>query len=662
MCAESNNAACPAILAPAGGKASFLAAIAAGADEIYCGLKRFSARMEAKNFTLPQLAALVRLAHDRQVRVHVALNAMVKDGELEALADLLCILVKQVRPDGLIVQDIGMARLARQAGFSGELHLSTLANVSFPAALRLIRRDLGVDRVVVPRELDVDEIKAMAAACVAGLRLEVFVHGALCYGVSGRCYWSSYLGGKSGLRGRCVQPCRRMYAQGKCRQRFFSCCDLSLDVLAKVLLAVPQVAAWKIEGRKKGPHYVYHTVRAYRIFRDHGSDPQARREALALLAVALGRPAVHYRFLPQREQEPVRTDVQTGSGLLVGRIKGARSGAYITVRQALLPGDSLRVGTEDEAWHGVFEVPRAVPKKGRLDVQPFLKRPPAKGTPVFLVDRKQRALKQALQMLEAEVPPEQRIPPQPRAFDLKLPRRSKKRPKPVAACVYRIPPRRQSCPGGLELWLSSKAMAAVENGKTRIHPWWWLPPVLWPGDEAGLKALVNRALKAGSRYFVLNALWQQALFSRSKSVTLWAGPFCNLANALAIGGAARLGFAGAIVSPELGHSDYLELARHSPIPLGIVIFGNWPLTIARTRCRQLKARTPFLSPKGEAAWAQPIEGNTWVYPNWPVDLRDKMGVLKKAGYCRFAYLFEPVPARIKIKKRPGRWNWEHGLA
>jgi putative protease len=89
----------------------------------------------------------------------------------------------------------------------------------------------------------------MALSCPSGLELECFVHGALCYAVSGRCYWSSFLGGKSGLRGRCVQPCRRLYTHLGKTKRFFSCQDLSLDVLTKTLLDVPQVASWKIEGR-----------------------------------------------------------------------------------------------------------------------------------------------------------------------------------------------------------------------------------------------------------------------------------------------------------------------------------------------------------------------------------------------------------------------------
>ncbi len=266
----------PEILAPAGNRASFLAALAAGADAVYCGLKSFSARMEAKNFAIAELAALTRLAHEKGIRVYVAFNALLKSGDLEEAGTLLKLLHQRVEPDALIIQDFGMIDLARQVGYTGEIHLSTLANAGFAAALEQIRRFPQVRRIVLPRELSIDEIKAIAGACPDGLAVEVFVHGALCYGVSGRCYWSSFLGGKSGLRGRCVQPCRRQYNQTQQSRRYFSCQDLSLDVLANVLRAVPQVRAWKIEGRKKGPHYVYYTVQAYRMLRDIEAEPENR--------------------------------------------------------------------------------------------------------------------------------------------------------------------------------------------------------------------------------------------------------------------------------------------------------------------------------------------------------------------------------------------------
>ena len=225
----------PEILAPAGNRASFLAAVAARADAVYCGLKLFSARMQAKNFEMEEFAALVHLAHEQGVKVFVTINALLKSDDLLLAGQMLDQLQRLVKPDAVIVQDLALVQLVKQTGFSGEIHLSTLANAGFSAALQVIRQKLEVDRVVLPRELNIDEIKQLAAVCPPGLGLEVFVHGALCYAVSGRCYWSSYMGGKSGLRGRCVQPCRRQYSQSNQKNRYFSCQDLSVDVLAKVL-------------------------------------------------------------------------------------------------------------------------------------------------------------------------------------------------------------------------------------------------------------------------------------------------------------------------------------------------------------------------------------------------------------------------------------------
>ena len=227
------------------------------------------------------------------------------------------------------------------------------------------------------------------------------MHGALCYSVSGRCYWSSFLGGRSGLRGRCVQPCRRQYRQRNDARRHFSCMDLSHDVLVKVLGTIPQVRTWKIEGRKKGPHYVYYTVRAYRMLRDEGHDPQKKREALQLLEQSLGRPATHYRFLPQRPQTPLQPGTPTGSGLLVGTVKGPAHSPYIAPRQPLLAGDVLRVGYEDDAGHAIVRVRQPVGRNGRLPFRPGRGGQSGSRRPVFLTDRREPALHRRLTELES---------------------------------------------------------------------------------------------------------------------------------------------------------------------------------------------------------------------------------------------------------------------
>ncbi len=661
-CPRPSQRSVPEILAPAGNKASFLAALAAGADAVYCGLKSFSARMEAKNFTVEELYPLKQLAQDMGIKVYVALNSILKPGDINKVGKILVQLNRSVKPDALIIQDLSLVELARQTGFSGELHLSTLANVSLPAALKSIRENLGIDRVVIPRELSIDEIKTMASACPRGLSLEVFVHGALCYGVSGRCYWSSYFGGKSGLRGRCVQPCRRLYTQKGQKKRFFSCQDLSLDVLTKVLLSVPEINTWKIEGRKKGPHYVFYTTQAYRILRDQGTDPKMKKIALGLLEHALGRTGTHYNFLPQRPQNPINIDGQSGSGLLVGKIQGGKQRPYLNPKIELLPGDLLRIGYEDQSWHTIHKVNKYVPKRGRLYLKlssgKMAGKKDAGIAPVFLTNRLEKALGEMLSKLEAKLAVSQKTQPAPLTFIAKLPakhpKRSGKRGKILDLHVHRKPgDLKQGLTGA---WLSAEAQKGLQKS-IKQKTWWWLPPVTWPEDEAKQKDLIELARKNGSRNFVLNSPWQINLFSNPKNLNLWAGPFCNIANSPAISVLSSLGFSGVIVSPELGSKDYLLLPKHSPLPLGIVIAGCWPVSVSRILCTNFKTETIFSSPKGEDAWVKKQGSDFWIYPNWNLDIKSKKDELQRAGYSLFAYLHEPLPANIKLKKRPGLWNW-----
>lgn len=651
----------PEILAPAGNKAAFLAALAAEADAVYCGLKLFSARMEAKNFTFEELLPLIDLAHENGVKVYVTINSLLKPDDLTAAGRMIDNLQRRSTPDALIIQDLGLLPLAKQTGFCGEIHISTLANVSFSQALPVVRRSLNADRVVLPRELNIDEIKALAKACPPGLNLEVFVHGALCYAVSGRCYWSSYLGGKSGLRGRCVQPCRRRYTQNNQNRRFFSCQDLSVDVLVKVLASIPQVHTWKIEGRKKGPHYVFYTVQGYRLLRDHGHDPQAKKKALELLSRALGRSGTHYNFLPQRPQNPIHLKGQTGSGLMVGKIKGSKQKRYVIPKEELLAGDVLRLGYEDDLGHTIKRINRYVPKGGRLYVTPSSNKGIASGAPMFLIDRREPALDEMIAVLEKKHKRESATTGRKYSstFVPRLPPGIGKKAKALEHYVYRSSP--ASIPrSGVGLWLTADAFKRP-IGKKASRIWWWLPPVIWPDNESEIGETIHRALKTGVRTFVLNAPWQINLFKKKTDLNLWAGPFCNVANSMAISSLKYLGFAGAVISPELGREDYLKLPPHSPIPLGIVTAGNWPLCISRTRAQELKTDIAFASPKGEHAWTVQYGPDYWTFPNWKLDLRAYRNKLQEAGYTLFVNLIEPVPEGITIKKRVGVWNWKGKL-
>lgn len=677
----------PEILAPAGDETCFLAALAAGADAVYAGLKHFSARMEADNFSISQLAALANLAHARGARLYVPMNVLLKPGEARAAGNLTRRLARDVGPDGLIIQDLAMVDIARQAGFEGKLHLSTLANLSHPAGMGLAVQ-LGVSRVVLPRELNVDEIRQMAAACPPGLDLEVFVHGALCHNVSGRCWWSTSLGGKSGLRGRCVQPCRRLYrmkakgaSHGEAR-RWFSCLDLGLDVLVRPLAAIPQVRSWKIEGRKKGPHYVFYVVTAYRLLRDEGCDVQARKAAQDLLEQALSRPTSHSIFLPQRPFQPVHPESETGSGLLVGKVAGQGGKPFLTPRQELLPGDLLRVGYEDEAGHRTVRVTRHVPKGGRLDLGPGQKgraveksdghpqdrrlrgAPPLPpGRPVFLVDRREPGLLHAVHELRDELARHTGSLPDAEPPDFT--------PAPIPPWrpgtsgqhhsedinVFRFLPkgRMHGAPG---LWLDEQNLRDTPR-HLFAKLWWWLPPVIWPNEETAWSDLVARARAKGGRIFVLGAPWQKNLFEDRdcSRIDLLAGPMCNVAAPETLAVLARLGFKGAFVAPELPGEDLLKLPRHSPLPLGMVLNGAWPFGISRILADGLPERTALYSPKNEGLYVRRWGQNHWIYPAWDVDLSAHRDELERAGYVWFAHLTEPRPEAVPDRGRPSEFNW-----
>lgn len=649
----------PEILAPAGDQASFLSAISAGADAVYCGLKAFSARMASENFEMEELAKLVHLAHEKGKKVYVALNSLIKATELPSAGEMIYQLGKRVKPDGLIIQDLSIIHLAKQVNYPGELHMSTLANMSLPSALPFIDKTMKIDRVVIPRELHIDEIKTMVQNCPRGIGLEIFVHGALCYGVSGRCYWSSYLGGKSGLRGRCVQPCRRHYKQENRNERFFSCLDLSLDVLVKVLAPIDKIRAWKIEGRKKGPHYVYYTTRAYRLMRDEGNNPQCKKEALELLGYVLGRPVTHYYFLPQRPQNPIKSDSHTGSGLLIGKLKGGKSQSYLVPGESLFAGDLLRIGYEDEKRHGLIKVNKWIPKKGRLVVKRQDSSSVMDGAPVFLIDRREPELVKQISDLQNELDhirlPKSRMGRyefvEPKSFMVKG---LDKELKVFRHMMKNIPS------GRVGFWLDENIVTEIPL-KMMNRVWWWLPPVIWPDQENSFRAVLETIFSQGGKHFVLNAPWQISFFPYPKKKDLWAGPFCNISNSGALMILKKMGFKGAIVSPELGGDDLLKLPSQSPIVLGIVCSGHWPLCISRTLSPELETGKIFSSPKNEEAWVQKYGSNFWVYPNWKLDIRNRKPELLRAGFTLFVNISEPVPKGVSLKKRPGLWNWDIGL-
>lgn len=246
------------ILAPAGGEAQLRAAVLCGADAVYLGLRGFNARAGAENFDENTLPQTVGWCHARGVRVYVTLNTLVTDRELpQWLHSLDAVAAAGV--DGVLVQDLGLAKIIRQRYPTLPLHASTQMTIHNLAGARLLE-EMGFAQVVLARELSKEEIAAICAG--TSMRCEVFVHGALCMSVSGQCYLSSVLGERSGNRGHCAQPCRLDF-KSHGRGYALSLKDLTLTDRLRELEALG-VASFKIEGRLKRPEYVAAAVTACR--------------------------------------------------------------------------------------------------------------------------------------------------------------------------------------------------------------------------------------------------------------------------------------------------------------------------------------------------------------------------------------------------------------
>ena len=190
------------ILAPVGSEETLKAAVLSGADAVYLGMGNFNARRNAQNFTDEQIENAIKYCHSRGVKVHITLNTLIKDCELSDVIDTIK-KICSVGADGIIIQDLGVARLVREICPDIEMHASTQLSVGTLEGLNFLKK-MGFSRAVLPRELSFKEIKELCKN--SPIDLEVFIHGALCMCVSGQCLMSAVLGSRSGNRGLCAQP------------------------------------------------------------------------------------------------------------------------------------------------------------------------------------------------------------------------------------------------------------------------------------------------------------------------------------------------------------------------------------------------------------------------------------------------------------------------
>ncbi len=344
------------MLAPAGGPDAAFAAFHYGADAVYLGLKKFSARAEAENFTLNECAEVTAYAHSitPRRRVFVAINTLIRQDELPELVETLAAL-SDIGVDAVILQDLGVYHVLRTHFPELELHASTQLSVHNRAGAEALAR-LGFARVVLARELTFEEVRDVTAA--GGVETEVFIHGALCYSYSGLCLFSSQTLGRSGNRGKCAYSCRDSFETAGAPDALrdgtpvrrdpahgfpFSMKDLALPDHLPALRAAG-VSCFKVEGRKKSPLYVATTTDYYRKLLDGRLAAGERAVQEADLQTVFSRPWTRLFTESHKDKEVADRDTVGHRGTLIGRVESVR-GKRIRFRtaRALERHDGLQI-------------------------------------------------------------------------------------------------------------------------------------------------------------------------------------------------------------------------------------------------------------------------------------------------------------------------------
>ncbi len=353
----------PELLAPAGSPEAFRAAIAAGADAVYLSGKRFGARKFAANFSDAEIEESVGYAHARGVRVYVTVNTLIHDREIAATADYL-IWLYSIGVDAVLIQDIGIAALAREIIPELVIHASTQMTIHNAEGV-LWAAEQGFSRVVLARELALAEVERIAHDTRdTGVGLEVFAHGALCYGYSGQCLLSSVIGGRSGNRGMCAQPCRKPYtlvtattdhygrpgtvqalpARG---QYLLSPKDLCTYRHLPALAASP-IVSLKIEGRMKSAEYVAVVVSAYRRALDAiaAGNKTPPPDEMDNLLLAFNRGFTAGYIFGDRHRALMGRDAPDNRGLYLGKVsrydaKTRTASVRYENQRIIKPGDGL---------------------------------------------------------------------------------------------------------------------------------------------------------------------------------------------------------------------------------------------------------------------------------------------------------------------------------
>ncbi|MEW6595240.1 MAG: U32 family peptidase [Thermodesulfobacteriota bacterium] len=648
------------LLAPAGSIEAFFAALEFGADAVYCGLKEFSARAKAKNFTLAELGRLTAYSHQHSKRLYLALNTLVKEAELPKLIDTLAELAA-MGIDGLIIQDLGVWRLCRRHYPQVPLHASTQMTVHNAAGVKMLE-EMGFTRAVLARELTLTEIAAIRKQTT--IELEHFVHGALCFSISGQCLFSSYLSGQSGNRGRCAQPCRRRYLHRQQPGYYFSPSDFcALELLPELTSA--GIMSLKIEGRMKSAEYVARVVAAYRLMID--APPRQRKEALReaheILALAFGRKTTKGFLSGQLSAKLADPDQHGTLGQPLGTVASVRAGSLgLTTSERLHVGDRVRVQPQNDQAGSGFTVKELTVGEKRVKAakagefvrvalpEKIFCRPgdtlfKVGGKPLFTLSP-EACQKRLSEITAAAVPPEL-------ATTI-----AGQRAAALAGLLPAMPPTVVTTPrltvrgrtmadlpllddpmvAQLELPLTpanldqlAKAARRLSGRETRII--WDIPLILWPAEWPEYRRAVQMVANQGYTRFRVNNLGHLPLFAGLTNITLLGGFRCYILNSQAALAWQELGLTELASSIEDDRQNLAALLSRG-LPLMVTIHGPATFFLSRIPLR-LKPGTLLHSDKGEGYRLGTAEGLTTVSSEQDFSLLGRLHELRALGAGHF---------------------------
>lgn len=674
------------LLAPAGSPEALDAAIAEGADAVYLGLKNFNARMRSANFAYSQFEAATESIHKLGKKIYVTVNTVFEQREADRIYQLLQYL-ERVGPDGIIVQDLGVVKMARDHFPRLKLHASTQMNVASAAGSNFLSR-YGFKRVVLSRELSLDELKAIRAA--TNMELETFVHGALCVSASGLCLFSSYLGGRSANRGACTQACRRLFrSEGDDDGYYFSPDDLQLVERIPELVEAG-VSSLKIEGRMKSADYVGSVVAAYRHMLDNWrfDRERAASKALSMLQGDFARRKTSFWF--DGTPEPgsfLRPEQAGGTGIAMGKVKLVRvfdekRWMQIGRYDGLAEGDSLRIHKHDDSGRATAKV------RGVKDLaEGFFVRVDEEFGPqdeVYLVQTKSLS-KRYRPILPSSLARYHKFPSYDAAPAPGVPELPKDGLLPWPEGNYALVSRVQDLhvlqsdrPKKAMLRLTRKNAELMRRHEKEL-PFRadelviWLEPYFPQADAEWLAEELAYWTERGQKLFVANNLGHLSLL-KSKGLSIITGPWLYAFNAWAAALLLENGAAAIMPPLEISKQDFQKLADYVPAAaLFPTVFAYPQLFTVRSDLGRYGFRFFADRDGGEYELVSDQTGSV-VIPIEPFSLVDRIPYLKKDGVGRFALDFSFIDLKKQIYKRvmaaardgivlpnTGRFNWKEGF-